>query len=136
MVCAVRVDGRIEQRAKAAFAHSFRVKVVFWGFAICPRRQVKVQDFKQALVAAGHGIGDLHIHHVPMHVSRIYLGAQLGEAAVVVLQANFNAGLGRKRLVVAFYAGACVGTAPRHHGQEFCIGRRTPHQRDQRTHPS
>ena len=115
----VRIDGRVEQRAEAAFAHSFRVKIVLGRFAIRPKRQLKVQHFENALVAAGHGIGEFHIHHVPIHGPRIHLGAQLGEAAVVVLQADFNARLSRKCFVIAFYAGARIRTAPRHHGQGF-----------------
>ena len=85
MVRAVRIDGRVKQRANAAFTHSFRVKVVLRRFAIRPGGQLKVQHFEEALVAAGHGIGEFHIYHVPMHGPRIHLGAQLGEAAVVVL---------------------------------------------------
>ena len=125
----VRIDGRVEQRANTALAHSFRVKVVLGRFAVRPRRQLKVQHFEEALVAAGHSIGELHVYHVPIHGPRIHLGAQLGEAAVVVLQANFNARLFRKCLVITFYAGARIRAAPRHHGQGFRNGRRTPHQR-------
>ena len=136
MLRVVRIDGRVEQRTNAALAHSFRVKVVLGRFAVRPGRHLKVQHFEEALVAAGHGIGELHVYHVPMHGPCIHLGAQLGEAAVVVLQANFNTSLFRKRLVIAFYAGARIRTTPRHHSQGFRVSRRTPHQRGQRTRPN
>ena len=107
-----------EDRAHAAVGEGAGEEVALGGRAVRSRRQVLDRDeLQQPLVAAAHGVGDVQVDDVPMHVAGLHLRAYLGEAAVVVLQPHLDPGLRRERLVIRLLAGQGVGAAKGNHGQ-------------------
>ena len=117
VVRVVCVHGGVEERSGAALAERFRIVVLLGAGPVRARRQVReIDELQQALVATANGVGQLQVHHVPVHGPRLDLSANLGEASVVGLEPDFNPGLFRKRLVVRLLAGAGVGASPGHHG--------------------
>ncbi len=130
----VGVDGGVEAEAHGALQHGVGQEVARGGDAVRPRReQGGVDGLQDALVAPADRVGDLEVDHVPVHVAGLDLRAYLGEPAVVVVETDLDAGLGREGVEVGPGDGLGVRAAPRDDGQRLAGGRRAAgRQRDRR----
>ena len=114
----VGVDRGPHDLADGTLGQGARDEVILGRGAIGRRRQDGMVDLlEQPLVAATHGVGELDVHQVPGDIAGLDLGLHLGEATVVVLREDLDAGLLLPRLVVGLDLAVGIGTAPGHHGQ-------------------
>ena len=70
-----------------------------------------------AIGFAAYCVGGLQIDNVPVDVAGLDLRPYLRQPAVVVLDADLDAGFGGKALQISLVDGVCVRAAPRDHGQ-------------------
>ena len=111
-------DRGIKDRADAAVGDGFGPEVFGGGGAIgAGRRQVIRNQLEEPLVASADGVEHLEVHDVPVDVAGIHLGADFGEAAIVVLPGERHPGGGLERFVVRTGDRPRVGPAPGDDGQ-------------------
>ena len=110
----IGVDGGEEDRPYPAVGERAGDEIILHGTAVRAGWQVaRVDELKQALVTPEHRVGDVQVDHVPVHVAGLNLRPDLGQAAIVVLQAHLDPGGGGERHVVRLLAGPCVGSRRR-----------------------
>ena len=111
-------DRGIEDRADPAVGDCLGPEVLGGGRAVGAGTWEVIRDqLEETLVASPHGVEHLEVHEVPMDVPRIHLGADFGEAAVVVLPGESHPGGCLERLVMRLGDRPRVGPAPRNHRQ-------------------
>ena len=112
-----------EQHPDAALADQIRIEVVLGRRTVHPRRQPRgVERLEEPFVATADQVGKLDIDDIPMDVARFHLGADLRQPAAVVVQRDFDTGIGGKRLEIGLLASLGVRAAPRDNGHG--LGRR------------
>ena len=130
----VGIDRGVKHCSHAALGERVRKEVLSGRRAVRARWEIiGFDEFQQSFVTGQHCVRYFQIHDVPVDIAGLDLGADLSQAAVVVLQANIDATLGGEGLMIGLRTCPGIGAAPRNDGQRFgACQRLAPDQEDDR----